>query len=109
MVNKKQPPTACFCNGALTDWFKVLSSFHNWFRGTGRGFRKAPLQKHKRYAQCRATATVLRTLALLLAALSRATPKQAKEPIISTNDIEKLDFIRVNKLALSNEIYDYKK
>jgi hypothetical protein len=35
---------------------------------------------HKRYAQCRGTDTVLRTLAHLLAAHSRATPKQAKEP-----------------------------
>jgi hypothetical protein len=39
---------------------------------------------HKRYAQCRGTVTVLRTLALLLAAHSRATPKQAKEPINAT-------------------------
>jgi hypothetical protein len=36
----------------------------------------------ERYAQCRWTGTVLRTLALLLAAHSSATPKQAKEPII---------------------------
>jgi hypothetical protein len=35
---------------------------------------------HKRYAQCRGIDSVLRTLALLLAALSRATPKQTKEP-----------------------------
>jgi len=34
------------------------------------------------YAQCRGTDTVLRTLAHLLAAHSRATPKQAKEPRI---------------------------
>jgi hypothetical protein len=33
-----------------------------------------------RYAQCRWTDSVLRTLALLLAALAYATPKQAKEP-----------------------------
>jgi len=33
-----------------------------------------------RYAQCRGTDTVLRTLAHLLAAHSRATPNQAKEP-----------------------------
>jgi hypothetical protein len=46
-----QLPTACFCNGALTSWFKVLSSFNVWFRGTGRGFDKAPLQKHKRWQQ----------------------------------------------------------
>ena len=78
-------------------------------RGQKRASRSAAAINTGRYAQCRATATVLRTLALLLAALSRATPKQAKEPIISTNDIEKLDFIRVNKLALSNEFYDYKK
>jgi len=38
-------------------------------------------QAAKRYAQCRGTETVLRTLAHLLAAHSRATPKQAKEPI----------------------------
>jgi len=47
---------------------------------TGRGFDKPPLRKHKRYAQCHETVTVLRTLALLLAAHSRATPKQAIEP-----------------------------
>ncbi|MCZ8023790.1 MAG: hypothetical protein O9294_18675, partial [Cytophagales bacterium] len=23
-----QPTTACFCNGAVTSWFKVLSSFN---------------------------------------------------------------------------------
>ncbi len=43
--------TQCFCNGAVTSWFKVLSSFNVWFRGTGRGFEKAPLQKHKRCRQ----------------------------------------------------------
>jgi hypothetical protein len=37
-------------------------------------------QAAKRYAQCRGTDSVLRTLALLFAALSHATPKQAKEP-----------------------------
>ena len=31
--------------------YKFLSSFHVWFRGTGRGFESAPLQKHKRYGQ----------------------------------------------------------
>jgi len=36
----------------------------------------------KRYAECRGTDSVLRTLALLLATHSRATPKQAKEPKI---------------------------
>ena len=41
-----------------------------------------PLRKaENRYAQCRGTDSVLRTLALLLATLSSATPKQAKEPI----------------------------
>ena len=35
----------------MTSWFKVLSSFNVWFRGTGRGFGKAPLQKHKRWQQ----------------------------------------------------------
>jgi hypothetical protein len=48
-------PTVCFCNGAVTGWHKVLSSFYVWFRGTGRGFEKAPLQKHKRCAQGRGT------------------------------------------------------
>jgi hypothetical protein len=43
---------------------------------------KAPLErKYSRYAQCRGTDSVLRTLAHLLAAHSTATPKQAKEPI----------------------------
>ena len=39
-------------------------------------------QRHiaRRYAQCRGTESVLRTLALLLAPHSRATPEQAKEP-----------------------------
>jgi hypothetical protein len=32
----------------VTSWFKVLSSFNALVRGTGRGFEKAPLQKHKR-------------------------------------------------------------
>jgi hypothetical protein len=41
-----------------------------------------PLLMHKRYAQCRGTESVLRTLAHLLAAQSRAAPKQAKEPKI---------------------------
>jgi len=40
----------------------------------------------KRYAQCRGTDSVLRTLAHLLAAHSRATPKQAKEPSIDILD-----------------------
>jgi hypothetical protein len=40
----------------------------------------ARLPQAKRCAQCRGTVAVLRTLALLLAAHSRATPKQAKEP-----------------------------
>ena len=31
--------------------YKYLSSFNVSFRGTGRGFGKAPLQKHKRCAQ----------------------------------------------------------
>ena len=35
------------------------------------------------YAQCRGTDSVLRTLAHLLAALSHATPKQAKEPKVT--------------------------
>jgi hypothetical protein len=38
---------------------------------------------HQRYAQCRGTDSVLRTLAHLLATHSRATPKQAKEPRLS--------------------------
>jgi len=25
---KAQVPTACFCNGAVTSWFKALSSFN---------------------------------------------------------------------------------
>lgn len=54
--------------------------------GTGRGFESPPLRKHKRYAQCRGTDSVLRTLALLLAANSRATPKQVKEPIKTGNE-----------------------
>jgi hypothetical protein len=61
-------------------YFKVLLSLFRLVSGTGRGFGSAPLKKHKRYAQCRGTASVLRTLAHLLAARSRATPKQAKEP-----------------------------
>ena len=28
-----EPPTKCFCNGAVTCWFKVLSSFNVSFRG----------------------------------------------------------------------------
>jgi hypothetical protein len=52
-----------------------------WCRGTVKRFEDPPLLMHKRYAQCRGTDTVLRTLAHLLAAHSRATPKQAKEPI----------------------------
>ena len=44
-----QLPTKCFCNGAVTSWFKVLSSLNVSFRWTGRGFGKAPLQKHKRW------------------------------------------------------------
>jgi len=44
-------------------------------------FKIPPLRKHKRYAQCRGTDSVLRTLAHLLAAHPHATPKQAKEPI----------------------------
>jgi hypothetical protein len=55
-------------------------------RGTGRRFLVARLPQAKRYAQCRGTDSVLRTLAHLLAANSTATPKQAKEPIISTHD-----------------------
>lgn len=38
----------------------------------------------RRYAQCRGTDTVLRSLAHLLATHSRATPKQVKEPILAT-------------------------
>jgi hypothetical protein len=48
---RPQRPTKCFCNGAMTSWFKVLSSFNVFVRGTGRGFEKAPLQKHKRCGQ----------------------------------------------------------
>jgi hypothetical protein len=59
---------------------KVYIFVQRFVSGTGRGFGSAPLKKHKRYAQCRGTDSVLRTLALLLAAHSRATPKQAKEP-----------------------------
>ena len=40
---------AQWCGDVL---LKVLSSFNVWFRGTGRSFDKAPLQKHKRYRQC---------------------------------------------------------
>ncbi|MFN7258757.1 MAG: hypothetical protein ACK5TU_02560, partial [Cyclobacteriaceae bacterium] len=49
LEKKNQPLTKCFCNGAVTSYFKVLSSFNVWFRGTGSGFGKAPLQKHKRW------------------------------------------------------------
>ena len=31
--------------------YKYLSSFNVWFRGPGRGFGSAPLQKHKRWRQ----------------------------------------------------------
>ena len=41
-------------------------------------FENPSRHKHNRYAQCRGTDSVLRTLAHLLAALSHATPKQAK-------------------------------
>jgi len=47
----QQATTKCFCSGAVTSCIKVLSSFNIWFRGTGRGFGKAPLQKHKRWRQ----------------------------------------------------------
>jgi len=57
----------------------ILLRLPTW---TGRGFERPPLRKHKRYAECRGTDSVLRTLALLLATHSRATPKQAKEPKI---------------------------
>jgi hypothetical protein len=43
--------------------------------GTGRGFESALLQKQTRYAQCRETETVLRTLAHLLA---RTFPRDTK-------------------------------
>jgi hypothetical protein len=62
---------------------KVYIFVQRLVSGTGRGFGSAPLKKHKRYAQCRGTDSVLRILALLLAAHSRATPKQAKEPILT--------------------------
>jgi hypothetical protein len=43
--------TKCLRNGAVTCSSKFLSSFHVWFRGTGRSFEIAPLRKHKRYQQ----------------------------------------------------------
>lgn len=42
--------------------------------------RTLPVRLFGSYAQYRRIGTVLRTLALLLAALYRVTPKQAKEP-----------------------------
>lgn len=52
--------------------------------------RKSPALRvaANRYAQCRGTDTVLRTLAHLLATHSRTTPKQAKEPIFDKQLIE---------------------
>jgi hypothetical protein len=47
----------------------------------------ARLPQAKRYAQCRGTDTVLRTLARLLAAHSCATPKQSKEPKKTTRTL----------------------
>ena len=47
-VDAPEQATACFCDGAVTSWFKVLSSFNIWFRGAGRDFNKSPLHKHKR-------------------------------------------------------------
>jgi hypothetical protein len=46
----------------------------------------ARLPQAKRYAQFRGTDLVLRKLALLLASLSHATPKQAKEPMFTTHE-----------------------
>jgi hypothetical protein len=48
-----------------------------------------------RYAQCRGTESVLRTLALLLATHSRAKPKQAKEP----NSEKKYLYIWVQRMT----------
>ena len=47
----EQRPTVCFCNGAVTSWYKVLSSFKVLVSGTGRSFGSAPQQKHTRYRQ----------------------------------------------------------
>jgi hypothetical protein len=63
---------------------KVYIFAQRFVSGTGRGFASAPLKKHKRYAQCRAT-EALRTLAHLLAAHFCAKPKQAKEPVKMTS------------------------
>jgi hypothetical protein len=58
-------------NGAgKEDYFFIFAQRHFLYTG--------------RYAQCRGTDSVLRTLAHLLAAHFRATPKQAKEPITPT-------------------------
>jgi hypothetical protein len=59
---------------------KVFIFVQHLSRGTVQYFKLPQLHKHNRYAQCRGTDKVLRTLAHLLAAHSRATPKQAKEP-----------------------------
>jgi hypothetical protein len=60
----------------------IKNSFLNLVppRGTDWRFKSPPHPIHTRYAQCRGTDSVLRTLALLLATHSLATPKQAKEP-----------------------------
>ena len=73
------------------------ASFYVWIRGTVTRFEFAPLLMYKRYAQCRGTDSVLRTLAHLLAAHPTATPKQAKEPIISAEPTSHRRQSRISK------------
>ena len=73
---------------------KLFVSNFIFTTGTVMRFLNPQLHLAKRYAQCRGTDTVLRTLAHLLAALSCATPKQAKEPtIIATGETFKTLYI----------------
>jgi len=52
--------------------YKFLFSFHVWFRGTGRGFGSAPLQKHKRCALIAQNTTLINYIQKIEAKFSRA-------------------------------------
>ena len=65
-------------------------------RGTGRGFESPPLRKHNRYAQCRGTELVLRTLAHLHAAQTHRDTKASKRANFNTTPdvIERNTFMK---------------
>lgn len=78
----------CLAQWGLTSLTESLGFYCKFVLADNLVFSNPPLpQAWERYAQCRGTDLVFRTLALLHDARSYAKPKQAKEPTTVTTEI----------------------